>query len=666
MRENSSPKLIDESPKINFSLTIVKSSPQVSMNDSGFEKLTAAEKLNDSTYRSLVYRTYHNEPTCGCMPTNAERSSTMKIDNPESNQDFLVCPGGCKNRCCSSTRRSHGPSQDNGNDDKVLRFMSSYCVENQRNNTIYNGDYCLEGRMRGGGGEEEEYPMSQHLKQIECSKNSRNVRGKDVTYETFSKYKTVNPVELQMCYGCSRFTDQFSESHGLKNSLNRSPTGQQGPYRKKPYSDITYLTKAFKDAQKFVDSIGKTPGIAGLGLMDPSENPYFRVPREQENIENTNKKNSIQYPVKNSQCEGPCNRLKKSILPWSKATPYTISIPGRDGIIREGVLPKSEIKLDEELPKDVETGPCGEFSCKSKRKKITREISLNVIESAEKISLDLTTKSSRRERKNYRFRSRRGRRLFGGIGNDGLISRRTKRINYVYFSGESYPGSIYGHKNCSNRRKRVPANMGWLWTQYEAVGRLKPRVGWKPGAISRQIRELIREGKAGLLEKNSRPASVTSSEWHKKKLKSRSHVSLKKGQARKLEQKKEELEPPPTLHIQRRDGVYYVTMYPIRQEIMDLPKLSEPIKPLQFKIVKNKDDDSCTSSSTASDIDIEFSPPAAVNRLKKKPNVVHVETQVIEREISGIFRPIEVKNNENKEKKINIKKKIRKNRPLRK
>lgn len=95
----------------------------------------------------------------------------------------------------------------------------------------------------------------------------------------------------------------------------------------------------------------------------------------------------------------------------------------------------------------------------------------------------------------------------------------------------------------------------------------------------------------------------------------------------------EETDNPPTLHIHRKDGTYYVTMYPIGQETVTESRLSEPIKPLQFKIVKNKDDASVASSSSASDMEIEFSPPAAVTRNRKKPDVVHVDTQVRQQEI---------------------------------
>lgn len=81
---------------------------------------------------------------------------------------------------------------------------------------------------------------------------------------------------------------------------------------------------------------------------------------------------------------------------------------------------------------------------------------------------------------------------------------------------------------------------------------------------------------------------------------------------------------------------------------MVVPKLEEPTKPLQFKIVKNRDDASDVSNSTASDMEIEFSPPAAVNRYRKKPDVIHVETQVKQQEILDAYKPPGSKKTEKK------------------
>ena len=182
---------------------------------------------------------------------------------------------------------------------------------------------------------------------------------------------------------------------------------------------------------------------------------------------------------------------------------------------------------------------------------------------------------------------------------------------------------------------------------------MKPRVGWKPGAINTNLRKVFHEVKKSFWlagkSKSARAKSQNGSTIHITK-NSRISSSLRKPRIKKHDEKKEEewKEPPPTLHIQRKDGVYYVTMYPIKQDTMDVPKLEEPIKPLQFKIVKNKDNNSDTSISTASDMEIEFSPPAAVNRYRKKPDVIHVETQVKQQEILDANKPPGSKKSEKK------------------
>lgn len=111
--------------------------------------------------------------------------------------------------------------------------------------------------------------------------------------------------------------------------------------------------------------------------------------------------------------------------------------------------------------------------------------------------------------------------------------------------------------------------------------------------------------------------------------------------------------PKPTLQIKKKDGVYLITMNPLKDP-KTLAENENPYMdctPLQFKIVKNKDKEKMVkgeeggndmktcyceeydfpaSSSSDSELDIEFTPPAGIirpERLKKKKNVVHTETQ---------------------------------------
>ncbi|KAK0082872.1 hypothetical protein PV326_006962 [Microctonus aethiopoides] len=570
--------------KINKPFNIAKAPLKTTMNNPDFLKLTAAEKLNDSEYRRLIYRTYPNEPTCGCTSANGQQSSKalLTIDKHQENSSdnfLLKCPGGCKSSCCSSLRRSPTTNnENNSNDDK---------------------------RIRGGGDGfvGEMYRKNADAIEIECT-----------NYNTRCQYG-------------SPYAATFSR---FVNALN--------------------------DAQKFVDSLGKVPGVAGLGLMDPEESPYFRGNRKIV-IEKSSEFKSNNNLMINSQMKSTA----ASTSSWIKVTPFTISVPGRGGIVHEAILPEKRIEESKDIIEGTSDGPCGKVNCRSRRKIIiNREASLNKVEEVEKFDEVVGQPDLQRESKSDKIIKHKRRKMFMGPddGNGIFKSKKSRKANYVYLAGETYPGYIYGHKNCNDRPERVPAHMGWLWTQYKPVGRLKPRVGWRPGAISRQIREIIQEAKIGFesTHRRRRPTSMPSfGMLPGMKMKTRSYGSLKKGHVKKQDEDIEELEPPPTLHIQRRDGAYYITMYPIRQETMDVPKLEEPIKPLQFTIPKKLEDYSDSSSSIASDMDIEFSPPAAVNRYKKLPNVIHVETQVKQKDIINTFKPA-VDNNKQIDEKIEIKK----------
>lgn len=109
--------------------------------------------------------------------------------------------------------------------------------------------------------------------------------------------------------------------------------------------------------------------------------------------------------------------------------------------------------------------------------------------------------------------------------------------------------------------------------------------------------------------------------------------------------------PKPTLQIKKKDGVYHITMNPLKDP-NTLEENENPYMdctPLQFKIIKNKDKkketdgnecccdgdedevkSSVSTSSSDSELDIEFTPPAGIirpERLRRKKNVVHIDTQ---------------------------------------
>lgn len=475
---------------------------------------------------------------------------------------------------------------------------------------------------------------------------------------------------------------------------------------KKPCTGIDCLLRAFKEAQEFVDSLGKVPGFEGLGLMDPSESPFFGrdISKDYETDDTQAEKRAQALPLPNPHCTAPCNprigtrkfdtgtnnvSVPHSTSAYTAATPLTIAVPGRTGVVREAVptLPdngstvvyakpkkkeeKREEKIDKSkdidatpsVPVEIDLGPCGEPKCKSRRKKVMDTVeSIENIEFSHKksvtqikpLSTGVTTpltssKASEKGKHKLKINS------ISPSGDRTIktpikVSKRVMR--YVYSIGDVYPGIHYGHKNCIDVRMRVPANMGWLWNTSSTLYNLKPRIGWKPGAIGRYLSELLKEAKAG---SKGKPRAVPFRTRKGKTYRSMSFTSVKKLQAKK--ENEEETELPPTLHIHRKDGTYYVTMYPIKQETMDVPKLEQPMKPLQFKIVKNKDDESVASSSTASDMEIEFSPPAAVSRYRKKPDVIHIDTQVKQQDILDALKISDILK---KDKKFNKTRKPRK------
>ncbi|KAK2576456.1 hypothetical protein KPH14_005787 [Odynerus spinipes] len=628
----------------NNSLKLAGSSARLPMNDPAFEDLTFAEKLNTQT------------------KSNMKKGNRRRLRGGGSGDDYY--PG------TSTPIDSDENIEFNWYGDKVTK----------------------EYRLEGGG---REYDLPGCL----CTGASSLYRKpEDAAKEGSCKPRSKSLETAKPGCTCAGQDPPIWQKDG--------PT-----CNKKPCTGVDCLLRAFKEAQEFVDSLGRVPGLEGLGLMDPSESPFFGRDidkdylTEEEQAEKRAQAIAAQFPSPNPQCTAPCNLnvgpayrfdtgISSASVPYSTATPLTIAVPGRTGVVREAVptLPdsgstvvyskpkKKEEKREEKIdklkeldvapsaPMEIDLGPCGEPKCKSRRKRGTDNVETSETaehphkRSATQLKTATTGAVLPKTSSRVTDRGRQQRMVKTGVpGPAGdrnakppamRVSKRVMR--YVYSIGDVYPGVHYGHKNCIDVRMRVPANMGWLWNSNSTLYNLKPRIGWKPGAIGKYLSALLREAKAGSLN-DSRPRSVPSRSRRGKAYRSMSFSSVKKLQAKK--EGEEETEPPPTLHIHRKDGTYYVTMYPIKQETMDMPKLEEPMKPLQFKIVKNKDDESMASSSTASDMEIEFSPPAAVNRYRKKPDVVHIETQVKQQEILDAMKITDVAR---RDKKLKKEKKLKK------
>ena len=121
--------------------------------------------------------------------------------------------------------------------------------------------------------------------------------------------------------------------------------------------------------------------------------------------------------------------------------------------------------------------------------------------------------------------------------------------------------------------------------------------------------------------------------------------------------------PKPTLQITKKDGCYLITMNPLKEpdtfEDNESPYLD--CTPMQFRIKKKKpdrlepvtggdelDEECCccrcsmkSETSSDSELDIEFTPPAGVihpERFKKKKTVVHTETQYFEGDVVDVLQ----------------------------
>ncbi|CAL7950044.1 unnamed protein product [Xylocopa violacea] len=765
------------------------SPPRIFMDDPAFKTLTSAEKLNDPKYRELVYTAYPDEPTCHCLPTD-------RAKHP------MECRSGCNRPCCMKLRN---PDLLSTQEDRRVEdtLANTYCVNNllPALHTLIQDSPCGKpARLRGGGDIEQIYATTgyrwtnhdtDYIWDDEKANQDNRMEGGGEEKGMASCSCSGGPVMVSPRKASSQDKDVVAifdactprvTSTGAKPSCvcpgkdAKFPRGA-AKCMKQPCMGIDCLIRAFREAQDFVDSIGKVPGLPGLGLMDPSESPYFGrdLDKDYAAQEQPPERKTPAHAAPGASaptCTAPCSMPGKfvddtrtHISPYAPAIPRGINMPPRLGIVREAipVLPevgsttvstkhrKKDEKKDEKTDKqldptssalmEAEVGPCGEPRCKSRRKRPTENGSMDQSSThissrtkagfrrasnrkargkgkrAPKGPVKRRSPKSRIQRNQRRYQQTRaadpaadyrGRALGPGGDRDTVlqppipISKRVMR--YVYFVGDYYPGTTFGHRNCIELRMRVPANMGWLWTSTATAGKLKPRIGWRPGAIGRYLYEMLQDakenslameeefetlerasGKAGkadhgrmergrgdrgrfergrsdrgrsdrgrIMERaRSVPSRPKSGIRRQRAGRPMSYQGMQKQS--KMEGEEDGPEPPPTLHIHRKDGTYYVTMYPIRQETSgEEPRLSEPMKPLQFKIVKNKDEASDASSSTASDMEIEFSPPAAVARYRKKPDVVHVDTQVRQQEIIDAYKAEELKKKSRRSRRVRV------------
>ncbi|XP_033226858.1 uncharacterized protein LOC117179311 isoform X2 [Belonocnema kinseyi] len=593
---------------------------------------------------------------------------------------------GCAGGLCVGTKLLDPlPSNHHGASTKIPSYTGSYAAGGVQ-------DCCKLFRMRGGGCCKDSGPGSARF-----GKQSRGIID--------------NPIFMHFSPGKDLPSNQTMETlvsgsckSAWKNTATPGRTGcgcfgkrgagldhSGGTCSKKPCMGIDCIIRSFKEIQEFVDSIGKVPGLAGLGIMDPSESPYFGREEETGNTCRPKSKKSIQNPIEPTDAPNKNVSYAKTLLAKEKkmsevksklelSTPspytatqtlstfsthsvravlnaqtknmtHTLGKPKRREDRPEKPMHENQ-KPKQQIP-PIEIDPSGEPKCKSKKRKgkenmedsastckisDTKKYSSNAVVNSSKAGSSIKVENKEKKKNRGRFLSKHT----APSGNRGPSNSSVKVsknvLKHIYFLGKINSGVVFGHKNCFDLRMRVPKNMGWLWNTRDVLGMPPPRLGWKPGAISRYVHKLLRKAKTSSgPQLDSRPSTPTKG----KKGKTtgvKSSQSFGRHLVSRKEENNRELELPPTLHIHRKDGTYYVTMYPIKQESSDNPELQEQVKPLQFKVTKNKDDASVCSSSTASDMEIEFSPPAAINRYRKKVPVKNADSQVKQQDIIDAFK----------------------------
>lgn len=163
----------------------------------------------------------------------------------------------------------------------------------------------------------------------------------------------------------------------------------------------------------------------------------------------------------------------------------------------------------------------------------------------------------------------------------GVVHRKRKRPpppvkafkSRLYAPMEPMAHRGTGHNLCSKQVEKVPAHMGWMWTQCA----LAARPGWRPGAIRRSIRELM-----SYFLKDFPVDSIPNSKYM-------SYLRQKPPPSHEGEETAAEMVQVPTLHIEKKNNEYVITLRPLK-DAETLKRAANPyvnMKPVQFRIIKN-------------------------------------------------------------------------------
>ncbi|KAK0159561.1 hypothetical protein PV327_010657 [Microctonus hyperodae] len=396
---------------------------------------------------------------------------------------------------------------------------------------------------------------------------------------------------------------------------------------------IDCFIRAFKNTQEFVDNIGVT-GMPGLSLMDKTESPYFTKNRYR-NLSTThsnrkkygeinllNDSKDINILLDNSNCHNAATLMEKN----KKCNEH--SLQNNEEFIQDQnrngdneLFVKDSLAMKKKINKNNLNGV-------NKSSALPNE-SMGEFDPIidDEIIDKIQNKHKRKRKKEYHLKSQQRFLLKSKI-------KPSKRIMKLVRSAASR--LHFGHKSCVEIRTRVPGNMGWLWNIKNTAGEPKAQIGWKPGAISRRVWHLLKDAKVEKIDDTPIERPLTPTKDKKSKISRKQCPFLlpsSLGTHRKNYDDKINL--PPTLHIHRKDGTYYITICPINRDRVNNPEIQETIVPLQFKVTKNKEEDGDDdSSSIASDIEFEFSPPIADTHYRQsKKHTKSVNTQVQQQEI---------------------------------
>lgn len=163
----------------------------------------------------------------------------------------------------------------------------------------------------------------------------------------------------------------------------------------------------------------------------------------------------------------------------------------------------------------------------------------------------------------------------------GVVHRKRKRPlapaktfkSRLYAPMEPMSQRCTGHTHCGNQVEKVPAHMGWMWTQCY----LAARPGWRPGAIRRSIRELM-----SYFLKDFPVDSIPNSKYM-------SYLRQKPPPSHEGEESLADMVQVPTLHIEKKNNEYVITLRPLK-DADTLKRAANPyvnMKPIQFRIIKN-------------------------------------------------------------------------------